>query len=144
MSGVDKETRPKRAARKPPPYLVVFARADGIIFGDNYLASVILFVLILSRPSLISSAPPPHVSPLLSFSLSSLCSAMHSFTTLLLALSVPLHALAAHSPLRRHDALAHRARGDLLPRQSYDNVRITFYEIDVGTYACLSAINLPS
>ncbi|KAN0141281.1 RlpA-like double-psi beta-barrel-protein domain-containing protein-containing protein [Lactarius tabidus] len=61
---------------------------------------------------------------------------MHSFTTLLLALSVPLHALAAHSPLRRHDALAHRARGDLLPRQSYDNVRITFYEIDVGTTSC--------
>jgi hypothetical protein len=43
MSGVDKETRLTRAARKPPRYLVVFARADGIIFRDKYLASVIPF-----------------------------------------------------------------------------------------------------
>jgi hypothetical protein len=69
---------------------------------------------------------------------------MHSFATLLLALSLPLSALAAHTFPRHHNGLALRARGDLLPRQSYDNVRITFYEIDVGMYACLSAINIPS
>lgn len=66
---------------------------------------------------------------------------MRSFATLLLALSLPLYALAAHSPIRRHNGLALRARGDLLPRQTYDNARCTFYDITTGTYACLSATN---
>lgn len=66
---------------------------------------------------------------------------MRSFATLLLALSLPLYALAAHSPIRRHNGLALRARGDLLPRQTYTNARCTFYDITTGTYVCLSATN---
>lgn len=69
---------------------------------------------------------------------------MRSFTTLLLALSSPLYALASHGHPRRHTELARRARGDLLQRDdSYSNARCTFYDITVGTYARLSATNLP-
>ena len=136
----------KRAARKPPPYLVVFGRADEfIIFCDKYLTSVNVLYLV-SLVFLSSRWLPVLASRLLSLplpSFSSLCSAMRSFTTLLLALSLPLYALAAHSPLRRHNGLALRARGDLLPRQSYSNARCTFYDITTGQYVRPSVTNFP-
>jgi hypothetical protein len=70
---------------------------------------------------------------------------MHSFATLLLALSSPLYAIAAHGHPRRHTELARRARGDLLQRDdSYTNARLTYYDITVGTYARFSATNLSS
>lgn len=54
---------------------------------------------------------------------------MHSFATILLALSLPLHALAAHEVnLRRHAEMA------LRPRQNINGARITYYDITVGTY----------
>jgi len=63
---------------------------------------------------------------------------MRSFTTLLLALTLPYFALAAHgSRPRRHSDLAHRARGDLLEKRDYGG-RMTFYDITVGTYAHFS------
>lgn len=72
---------------------------------------------------------------------------MRSFATLLLALSLPLYALAAHGSPRHHTGLARRARGDLLARDisgSYTGARCTYYDITVGTYARLSATDLSS
>lgn len=68
---------------------------------------------------------------------------MRSFTTTLLALSLPLYALAAHGHARRHTGLAHRARGDVLEQRAF-SARLTFYDIDVGMYARLSNTNFPS
>jgi hypothetical protein len=64
---------------------------------------------------------------------------MRSFTTLLLALSLPLYALAAHDLPRRHTGLARRARGDILDRRDF-SARLTYYDITVGTYARLSPL----
>ncbi|KAI9457800.1 RlpA-like double-psi beta-barrel-protein domain-containing protein-containing protein [Lactarius psammicola] len=60
---------------------------------------------------------------------------MRSFTAILLALSLPLYALAAHGNPRRHTGLAHRARGDVLDKRDF-SARLTFYDIDVGLTAC--------
>jgi len=68
---------------------------------------------------------------------------MRSFTAILLSLSLPLYALAAHGNSRRHTGLAHRARGDVLDKRDF-SARLTFYDIDVGMYARLSATNFPS
>jgi hypothetical protein len=70
---------------------------------------------------------------------------MRSFFIALLALSLPLSILASHGDhrARRHSEIALRARGDVLPRDQFDGVRVTYYQIDVGTYvssfcSCLS------
>lgn len=56
---------------------------------------------------------------------------MRSFATILVALSLPLHALAAHEVNhRRHAEIA------LRPRQ-YNGERMTFYDITTGTYVYL-------
>ncbi|KAF8478923.1 RlpA-like double-psi beta-barrel-protein domain-containing protein-containing protein [Russula ochroleuca] len=57
---------------------------------------------------------------------------MRSFATILLSLSLPLHAFAAHgiNPARRHADIA------LRPRDSFSGVRMTYYEITVGPVAC--------
>ena len=68
---------------------------------------------------------------------------MRSFTTLLLALSLPLYALAIHDLPRRHTGLARRARGDVLDRRDFA-ARLTYYDITVGMYARPSATNFPS
>ncbi|KAH8980833.1 RlpA-like double-psi beta-barrel-protein domain-containing protein-containing protein [Lactarius hatsudake] len=60
---------------------------------------------------------------------------MRSFTAILLALSLPFYALAAHGNARRHNGLAHRARGDILDKRDF-SARLTFYDIDVGITAC--------
>ncbi|KAH9057651.1 RlpA-like double-psi beta-barrel-protein domain-containing protein-containing protein [Lactarius vividus] len=60
---------------------------------------------------------------------------MRSFTAILLALSLPLYALAAHGNARRHTGLAHRARGDVLDKRDFQ-ARLTYYDIDVGLTAC--------
>ncbi|KAH9080654.1 hypothetical protein EDB83DRAFT_1004619 [Lactarius deliciosus] len=65
----------------------------------------------------------------------SLCSPMRSFTAILLTLSLPLYALAAHGNARDHTGLAHRARGDILDKRDYQ-ARLTLYDIDVGITAC--------
>jgi hypothetical protein len=57
--------------------------------------------------------------------------AMHSFTTVLLALALPLHAFAAHGVNnRRHADIA------LSPRQG-SNAKFTYYDITTGTYVYL-------
>ncbi|KAH8989623.1 hypothetical protein EDB86DRAFT_1873628 [Lactarius hatsudake] len=61
---------------------------------------------------------------------------MRSFTAILLTLSLPLYALAAHGDARRHTGLAHRARGDILDKRDYDQVQLTLYDINVGITAC--------
>lgn len=59
---------------------------------------------------------------------------MRSFATILLALSLPLHAFATHGvSLRRHADLA------LRPRQ---NERFTYYDITVGTYVYLYSTHI--
>jgi hypothetical protein len=56
---------------------------------------------------------------------------MRSFATILLALSLPLHAFAAHAVnLRRHADIA------LHPRQSFQGAA-TFYDITTGMYVYL-------
>lgn len=72
---------------------------------------------------------------------------MRSFATLLLTLSLPLYALAAHGSPRHHTGLARRARSDFLQRDisgSFTNARCTFYDITAGTYARLSTTKLSS
>ena len=56
---------------------------------------------------------------------------MRSFATILLALSLPLHAFAAHG-------VNHRRHADLtlLPRQG-SHARMTYYDITTGTYVYL-------
>jgi hypothetical protein len=63
------------------------------------------------------------------FSASSPSFAMRSFATILLAISLPLHAFAAHgvNHARRHADIA------LQPRNP--GARVTFYDITVGLYA---------
>jgi hypothetical protein len=75
---------------------------------------------------------------------------MHSFTTtILIALSLSLSVLAAYhgSDTRRHSELAIRARGDILERRSFSEVRLTWYDITVGPYVlhspCVFSAPLP-
>ena len=72
---------------------------------------------------------------------------MRSFTTLLLlALSLPLYALASHEHElpRRHTGLARRARGDVLEKRDFEHARFTFYVVETGApYARFSVTNLP-
>jgi hypothetical protein len=58
---------------------------------------------------------------------------MRSFATILLAISLPLHAFATHGVNhRRHADIA------LRPRQgSASGARLTFYDITTGTYVYL-------
>ncbi|KAF8496706.1 hypothetical protein F5888DRAFT_1832586 [Russula emetica] len=57
---------------------------------------------------------------------------MRSFATILLALSLPLHAFAAHGVnLRRHADIALHPR-----QQEFQNAALTFYDITTGTTAC--------
>ncbi|KAH9042234.1 hypothetical protein EDB85DRAFT_1241382 [Lactarius pseudohatsudake] len=60
---------------------------------------------------------------------------MRSFTAVLLSLSLPLYALAAHGNARRHTGLTHRARGDILDKRDFQ-AQLTLYDIDVGITAC--------
>jgi hypothetical protein len=64
---------------------------------------------------------------------------MRSFATILLSLSLPLHAFAAHgiNPARRHADIA------LRPRDSFSGVRMTYYEITVGPYVPLFCPHRP-
>jgi hypothetical protein len=61
---------------------------------------------------------------------------MHSFSTILVALSLSLSVLAAYhgNDARRHAELAVRARGDVLEKRQYSGVRMTWYDITVGPY----------
>jgi hypothetical protein len=61
---------------------------------------------------------------------------MRSFATILLALSLPLHAFASHgvNP-RRHADIA------LRPRQG-TSARMTFYDITTGTYVYLYSTHI--
>jgi hypothetical protein len=65
---------------------------------------------------------------------------MRSFATILLTLSLPLHAFAAHAinHARRHDVALH-ARGTTI-----SNARMSFYDIDVGLYVPLLYPHRPS
>jgi hypothetical protein len=61
---------------------------------------------------------------------------MRSFATILLALSLPLHAFATHGVnLRRHADIA------LRPRQA-KGARMTYYDITTGTYVYLYSTHI--
>lgn len=70
------------------------------------------------------------------FPLPVLSLAMRSFATILATITLPLYALAAHhgNYARDHGSVALRVRGDLLPKRSFDNARMTYYIINVGQY----------
>lgn len=130
------ETRPTRDAEKGLVVCACLFSADkGISNFRGYLVLSFAFVsLWLPVPSQVLPRSP--FSP-------SLSSPMHSFTTLLLALSLPLYALADHDHPRRHSALARRARGDVLDKRDFSGP-FTYYDITAGTYARFPAINIPS
>lgn len=58
-----------------------------------------------------------------------------SFLGSLLTLALPLAALGEHfTPHRRHSDIAHRARADTqLQKRSFDNARLTFYDVGLGS-----------
>jgi hypothetical protein len=98
----------------------------------------------LGRHMPVSSLPFPfsrqlYTSAVLShplFSLLSFIPAMRSFATILLALSLSLHAFAAHDVNhRRHAEIA------LRPRQG-TNARMTYYDITTGTYVYLYSTHI--
>lgn len=52
------------------------------------------------------------------------------FGAALLSLALPLLAVADHgSRARRHDSVAHRARGDVHLYKRFDNARYTFFDV---------------
>ena len=79
------------------------------------------------------------ISVLPLFSPSSPLTAMRSLATILISLSLPLHAFAAHAvnPGRRHADVA------LRPRQQFSGERMTYYDITTGTYVPLFCLHRP-
>ena len=62
---------------------------------------------------------------------------MRSFATILLAISLPLHAFASHGVNhRRHADIA------LRPRQGFSGARLTYYDITTGTYVYLHSAHI--
>lgn len=52
------------------------------------------------------------------------------FGAAILSFALPLLAVADHGPrARRHDSIAHRARGDVHLYKRFDNARFTFYDV---------------
>ncbi|KAI0948276.1 hypothetical protein AcV7_009073 [Taiwanofungus camphoratus] len=68
-------------------------------------------------------------------------STLFGFSLLSLLLPFATADRHGHANMRRHDALAHRPRGDLARRQSYSSARFTFYSVGLG--AC-GQTNQPS
>jgi hypothetical protein len=63
---------------------------------------------------------------------------MRSFATILIALSLSLHAFANHGVNhRRHADIALRPR-----QQEESNARLTFYDITTGTYVYLYSTHI--